>query len=76
MKIVQPITIDNTANVPTVVPTLGNTLTPVITGGANLAPGETLTVNVGGATYAVVPDAQGTWTLNLATATPVTGIDT
>lgn len=68
-----PVTIDNTANVPTVVPTLGNTLTPVITGGANLAPGETLTVNVGGATYAVVPDAQGTWTLNLATAIPVTG---
>ncbi|WP_146179684.1 beta strand repeat-containing protein [Limnohabitans parvus] len=68
-----PVTIDNTANVPTVVPTLGNTLTPVITGGANLAPGENLTVTVGGATYAVVPDAQGTWTLNLATATPVTG---
>ena len=67
------VTIDTTANVPTVVPTLGNTLTPVITGGAHLAPGESLTVTVGGATYAVTPDAQGAWSLNLATATPING---
>ena len=68
-----PITIDTTANVPTVSSVVGNTLTPVLRGGAQLAAGETLTVTIGGATYAVTPNVQGVWTLDLALATPVSG---
>lgn len=45
---------------------------PVLTGTATLAAGETLTVTVGGATYQVTPGA-GTWTLDLAHATPLSG---
>ena len=37
-----------------------------------LAAGETLSVSVGGATYAVVPTG-GNWSLNLASATPASG---
>ncbi|RZJ08411.1 MAG: hypothetical protein EOP39_13915, partial [Rubrivivax sp.] len=45
---------------------------PTLSGTAALAAGETLTAAVGGATYAVTPSA-GQWTLDLATATPLTG---
>lgn len=47
-------------------------LTPVITGTATLAAGETLTVSVGGETYTVVP-VDGAWTLDLETATSQSG---
>jgi len=48
--------------------TVGST-TPVLSGTANEG---TLTVTVGGATYQVTPSG-GTWQLDLATATPVSG---
>ncbi len=47
--------------------------TPVITGNAIVATGETLTVAVGGATYTVVPDGVGNWSLNTETAIPTSG---
>lgn len=46
--------------------------TPVLNGSATLADGDTLNVTVGGASYAVsVTD--GRWTLDLASATPLSG---
>lgn len=47
-------------------------LTPTLTGSANVGAGDSLVVTVGGATYSVVPIA-GTWTLDLSTATPDSG---
>jgi Ca2+-binding RTX toxin-like protein len=46
---------------------------PTITGTASLLPGETLTVVVQGATYVVVPNTAGEWSLNLRTAVPRSG---
>lgn len=63
---------DTAASVPTVDTQSTNSLTPVLTGSATLAAGETMTVTVGGATYYVTPVA-GSWTLDLATAVPVSG---
>jgi len=57
---------------PTVNDVSTTSTTPVLTGTAQVGPGETLQVNVNGATYAVVPQG-GAWTLDLATATPVAG---
>ncbi len=45
--------------------------TPTLAGTA--AAGATVTVTVGGATYKVIATNQGAWTLNLATAAPVSG---
>ena len=59
--------------VPSVDPQTTVSRTPTITGSASLASGESLMVNVSGATYAVVPDVLGHWSLDLATATPVLG---
>ena len=63
---------DTAASVPTVDTTSSMSTTPVLSGSATLAAGETMTVTVGGATYAVVP-AAGTWSLDLATAVPLSG---
>ncbi len=63
---------DTSASVPSVDALQTNSLTPVLTGNATLAAGETMTVTVGGATYDVVPVA-GAWSLDLATAVPVSG---
>ncbi|WP_175626593.1 MULTISPECIES: Ig-like domain-containing protein [Oxalobacteraceae] len=63
---------DTAASVPTVDTQSTTSLTPVLTGSATLAAGETMTVTVGGATYNVTPVA-GSWTLDLATAVPVSG---
>ncbi|KAB8044824.1 DUF4347 domain-containing protein [Janthinobacterium rivuli] len=63
---------DTAASVPTVDTTSSMSSTPVLSGSATLAAGETMTVTVGGATYAVVP-AAGTWSLDLATAVPLSG---
>ncbi len=63
---------DTAASVPTVDTQSTNSLTPVLTGSATLAAGETMTVTVGGATYYVTPVA-GSWTLDLATAVPASG---
>ena len=66
--------IDNT---PPLVPTVNSLITgntkPVLTGTASVAPGETLRVTVNGATYVVVPDSFGNWSLNTATAVPSSG---
>ncbi|HEY0587647.1 MAG TPA: Ig-like domain-containing protein [Pseudoduganella sp.] len=51
---------------------LSSGLTPVLSGSATLANGETLTVTVGGAQYAVNAN-NGHWTLDLSSATPVSG---
>lgn len=51
---------------------LSSALTPVLSGSATLAGGETLTVTVGGAQYAVSAIG-GHWTLDLSSATPVSG---
>ena len=58
---------------PTVDASISNTLTPVLTGTARLAAGEVLTVSVGGATYAVTPNAQGIWSLDPTTTPPLSG---
>lgn len=63
---------DTEATVPVVDALTTNSTTPVLTGSATLAAGETMTVTVGGATYGVVPVA-GAWSLDLATAVPLTG---
>jgi hypothetical protein len=63
---------DTAASVPTVDTLTTPGLTPVLSGHATLAAGETMTVTVGGATYNVVPVA-GAWSLDLATAVPVSG---
>ncbi|MEO7494524.1 MAG: putative Ig domain-containing protein, partial [Massilia sp.] len=66
-------TLDNLApSAPTVNTLVTTSLTPQLSGAATVAAGETLTVTVNGASYAVVPSG-GAWTLNLATATPVSG---
>jgi hypothetical protein len=49
------------------------TLTPVLSGTATLGAGETLSVTVGGASYDVAV-VEGEWTLNLASATPSSGV--
>ncbi|TWA67773.1 putative repeat protein (TIGR02059 family), partial [Azospirillum baldaniorum] len=69
----QTLTIDTTApTAPTVTSaTLSNNATPILTGTAEA--GSTVTVTVGGATYTTTATNGGAWTLNLATATPVTG---
>ena len=51
---------------------LSSGLSPVLTGSATLASGETLTVTIGGAQYAVSAIG-GHWTLDLSGATPVSG---
>lgn len=51
--------------------------TPVITGTTGtrgaLGAGETLRVSINGATYTVAPSANGSWSLDLDAATPVSG---
>ena len=65
--------LDTTAPIaPTVNALAATSTTPTLTGTATLAAGETLSVSVGGATYAVVPTG-GNWSLNLASATPASG---
>ena len=49
-----------------------NDTTPVIEGTATVGTGETLTVEVSGATYEVAVSG-GTWSLDLGTATPTSG---
>ena len=58
---------------PTVTAQTTGDLTPVITGTAEVAPGDTLTVTVNGATYTVVPDGEGNWSVDTGTATPTSG---
>ncbi|WP_370087849.1 Ig-like domain-containing protein [Ekhidna sp.] len=54
-----------------------NDTSPVITGstgtGAALPAGETMEVMINGATYDVIPDADGKWSIDLETATPSSG---
>jgi len=68
-------TVDTTPpGVPVVDNVISPTATPVLTGTAMLLPGETLAVTVNGATYNVVPDAFGNWTIDLGTAVPASGV--
>ncbi|WP_051933539.1 Ig-like domain-containing protein [Massilia sp. BSC265] len=70
---VQSVTLDTSAPAaPTVDTIVTSSPTPVITGSAVQAPGEKLQVTIGGATYDVTPQ-NGSWTLDLSTATPVSG---
>jgi hypothetical protein len=67
------VTLDTTAPATPTVDTLSTTsTTPVLSGTANVKSGELLQVRVNGATYDVVPQG-GKWTLDLASATPVSG---
>ena len=69
-----PVTIDTTAPVaPTVNSLITNDSTPVLTGTAILAVGETLQVFINGATYNVTVAVGGNWSLDTGTATPVSG---
>jgi hypothetical protein len=58
---------------PTVNAQTALTLTPVLSGTATLGAGETLSVTVDGASYHVAV-VEGEWTLNLASATPSSGV--
>ncbi|MFL7905341.1 SwmB domain-containing protein, partial [Azospirillum argentinense] len=68
----QSLTIDTTTpNAPAVTSaTLTNSTTPILTGAAET--GSTVTVTIGGATYTTTA-TNGSWSLNLATATPTSG---
>ncbi|TQK04776.1 Ig-like domain-containing protein [Herbaspirillum sp. SJZ107] len=57
---------------PTVNDLTTTSATPVLNGSANPAAGETLRVTINGATYEVAA-ANGSWSLDLASATPVSG---
>ena len=65
--------IDTTApDVPVVEPQITNDTTPVISGTANIASGETLSVTVDGITYtagdgSLIDNGDGTWTLSIPT---------
>ncbi|WP_449229282.1 Ig-like domain-containing protein [Azospirillum argentinense] len=68
----QTLTVDTTnPDAPTVTTALTNSTTPTIVGTAEA--GSTVTVTVGGATYTTTATNGGAWSLDLATATPVTG---
>lgn len=64
---------DDTAPVATLTPLQTDSLTPTLTGTSALAAGDTMTVTVGGATYQVTP-VSGAWSLDLATAVPISGV--
>ncbi|CAO3454929.1 hypothetical protein [Azospirillum argentinense] len=68
----QTLTIDTTLpDAPTVTSAaLSNSTTPTLTGTAET--GSTVTVTIGGATYTTTA-TNGTWSINLATATPTAG---
>ncbi|UXX79707.1 choice-of-anchor L domain-containing protein [Reichenbachiella carrageenanivorans] len=73
------VVIDRTApTAPTVNTLTSNDTDPVITGttgtGTALPAGETMTVEVNGAVYNVVPDASGNWSVDTANDTPASGI--
>ncbi len=59
--------------IPTVNSQTTNSTTPMVTGSAILADGETLSVTVNGATYHHIAVPNGQWSLNTATLTPSTG---
>ncbi|KAA0676077.1 beta strand repeat-containing protein, partial [Azospirillum brasilense] len=68
----QSLTIDTTApTAPTVTTALSNSTTPTLTGTAEA--GSTVTITVGGATYTTTATG-GNWSVNLATATPTSGV--
>ncbi|WP_296129339.1 retention module-containing protein [Pseudomonas sp. Ga0074129] len=67
-------TIDTSApSVPVVNTQITNDTTPVITGTATLAAGETLTVVVNGATYTNVAVVNGAWSIDTGSAVPASG---
>ncbi|HYR25031.1 MAG TPA: putative Ig domain-containing protein, partial [Aquabacterium sp.] len=68
----QAYVLDTTVATPSVDSVSTVSLSPVLSGQAALAAGETLTVTVGGATYALAP-VGGVWHLDLATAVPSSG---
>lgn len=75
----QPVTVDTAApKVPTVITQTTNDVTPTITGtnslGTALPTGETMTVSINGATYNVVPNGTGNWSLDTGVDTPVAGM--
>ena len=70
----QAVTLDATAPaIPTVNTLISTSTAPTLSGTAVVGSGETLIVTVNGATYAVTP-VSGAWSLDLATAVPVTGV--
>ena len=74
----QSVTIDTVdPTVPTVVTQTTNDTTPTIIGtnalSTALPAGETMTVSVNGATYTVVPNASGNWSLEIGTDMPASG---
>ena len=69
-----PITIDTSTPASPTVNTMSTPeLAPVISGSARMLAGETLAVSINGATYNPTVDSFGTWSIDLATATPVSG---
>ena len=72
----QELTIDTTAPAAPVItsPSLTDSITPVVSGTAE--PGSTVTLTIGGATYSASAAPDGTWTINLSTAAPNSGIAT
>lgn len=70
---VQTINFAINPDVPTVDLLFSNTLTPTLTGFVVVPTGSEFKVEVNGATYKVVPDSDGHWSLDLSMATPVNG---
>jgi hypothetical protein len=69
----QAVVLDTTApTTPTVDAAHTSTTLPTLTGTASLGVGETLSITINGATYTGVPTG-GRWTLDLATAMPLSG---
>ncbi len=80
-SLTQPVLMADITTAPLTAPTVDalttGDQTPVITGttgtGQGLLAGQTLTVTLNGATYNVIPDASGNWSLDTETATPDNG---
>ncbi|GIC83681.1 hypothetical protein FMO003_39610 [Moritella sp. F3] len=69
------VTIDTTApSVPTVIAQTTSDTSPVITGSAVIADGESLSITVNGATYNNVTVTNGNWSINTQTASVDSGV--
>jgi len=62
---------DGSSTPPTIDASTFNSGSPILAGSA--APGGSVEVLVGGATYSVVVDESGRWSVDTATATPISG---
>ena len=68
------LTVEGSLTLPTIDTLTTSDTTPVLTGTASLSNAQELLVSVSGAQYRVVPGADDTWSLDLSTAQPISGV--